>query len=1354
MACGRFWLTLSLLLQFAGVYSQSPFFNYQRDHLSRFESYRTSDGLSARKILDIQQDRRGFLWIATENGLNRFDGYQFLHYLADSNDSTSISNNHITSLAVDTAGNLWVGTHDGLNFYNRENGTFKVFRHNPDNSNSLSHDHVRDLHADDQGHLWIETLDGILNRYDISSGHFAYFRHNKVEQPYYEYHAIYEDQRGDLWIGGRTMGPYRFIREQERFVFYPSDPNQPGKKRDTDAAAFLEDSYGKFWVSGIDGIYQFDREGERFTQFYGTSTYDMLEDREGYIWFATGNGVLRYESTSRELLHYKSDQNNKHSLTQDDVTCLFEDRTGNIWFGTTNGLNKYSPEKSRFQHIYHVPGNENTLSADHVTSMMVDDHQNLWIGTKANGLDRLDLNTRKMVHYRKDSTNPGSLAANEVSDIYQDRNGDVWVGLWKGVGFQKYDENEDAFRLYSHNPDNRKTDWYMDFLEDSRGRFWVGFWGADGILEFNRYQEHFETPRFNPLNKRPIDKKVTSLALDGEGSIWILAGGLYRYNMESGQMAVVPITQELQSCIRSSIQNVFSLSDGSFWIAAGNRLIRYSGFEQDIVCHELPQSDDVILDVTTSRNDSLIFVRTNRRFYLFSSISKKYNAIDVHGLPENVAAYSLFKESLYYADTSGVYRWGMEDNHVDTVVLLDASYRISQILPRDTLLYIGTHQGLLRYNRHNKKLRMYKKQSGQPGSLSGNLITTLYQDRQGWIWVGTTHGLNRFDPSGERFDSWRSDAYDPASLVHDNILSLTEDTRGDIWVGTSKGLCVWDRRSGRFSSFNQSDSFSLTSRLTTCMLEDDAGYLWVGTTNKGLNRIHLQTGQVEHYRHLSSDTSSLSSDEVTCLFEDSNHNLWVGTSRGLNRLQKSHRGFMRYDWHGELRDQYISAIQEDDQDYLWVSTHHGLFRLHNEDQRVVAFYQSDGLQGNHFTRAHCKLPDGRLAFGGEKGITLFHPEEITAGIRRAQIHITAFDQFEHTIRTDFHPNSRIVLDHDKNFFTIHFSTLDFIAPEKVRYTYRLSGVNKDWVHSEDNHAAYTDIGPGEYVFEVKGSYDNRFWSDSPARLILRIRPPFWRTGWFIVLGSSLLLAVLAFVIRMRFQSLRKEKYSLELEQRLLRSQMNPHFVFNSLTSIQNYMLDNHSAKASRYLAKFSKLLRLILDNSRNESITLDQEIQTLDHYLTLQKSRYDRKFDYTLQVDPSLDPEFTRIPPMLVQPYVENAIEHGFKPLSQPGRLSVLFEADGSYIKITVEDNGIGIRQSEKLHQVKSREHQSLANTITRERIQNMNRFGKHKIGLVVKDLKELDADGRGTRVTIWLPLPEGSESVSRIKYLFKNIRI
>jgi len=1319
----RVLFTFLLILFFHGSFAQEPAFNYQRDYLSKFDSYTADDGLMGRKVLDLHEDRYGFIWIATDKGLNRFDGYDFYVYSPQKGDSTSISHAHVTSITEDVYGNLWVGTQKGLNCFDRKAEHFRTYHSDAFDENSLSHDYVRELYADSSGFLWIETVDGILSRYDIKRDTFAHYNHEKISQPYYEYHTIYEDRKGDLWIGGRSMGPYRFDRHQARFEYFRAGGTAPGRKRDNDVAAFLEDSHGNFWVSGIDGIYRFFPDEARFEKFYATSTYDIVEDGEGLLWFATGNGLLRFDPRSGELLHYRADQNNPHSLTEDDINCLMEDHAGNLWFGTDNGINTYSRDKYKFDHVYHIPGNKSTIASNHVSSLLADDKGSLWVGTLGYGLDKIDLEDGSIVHYKETDERPGKLASNYVSDLYQDRQGNIWVGLWRGVGFQRYLGEKDQFVLYSHNPDNLKTDWYVDFLEDSQGTFWAGFWGADGMQEFDRRRGRFVANEFNPLHHRPIDRKISTVAYDHHGNVWIGCAqttSIYRYSYPGGKMVATPYPSRYRNCSWSDIRAIQPLDNGDLYIAASSGLKRYFRRNDSMKCMGIPPRADYIKDIVSSGGDDPVGILTGQGYYLFFPDRGVFEPLSFDDAPQEVFSHTRGSDCIFISTSSGIYCYTFQTGKLNRLDIEDFDLKVHHILYHRTRLYLGTKQGLWRYHVVSGKMERFQTEKGNIRSLTGNLITALIRDQQGLIWIGTTQGLTRFDPQDRSFLSYKADPRDRDALINNHILSLSEGADDDIWVGTSSGVCVLDKGSGRFNSFNEADPHSLTSRLTSSIMEDSRQYLWVGTSNKGLNRINPLTGLIDHFRHRPGDSTSLSSDVVHCLFEDSNGETWVGTDAGLDRFLGADRGFQRYSTEEGLPDDRIMAIQEDDQGDLWISTQNGLFHFIRPRERVMSYYKSDGLQSNRFTGAHCRLPDGRLAFGGENGITVFHPHEITTHGENPEIQITGFDKFDQRVRSDFTSHQGISLDYDENFFTVYFASMDFTAPEKNQYKYILEGVDDDWVFAEHtNRASYTDIKPGTYTFKVSGTNNDYVWTSRPATLQIRIHPPFWRTTWFLMTIGMIGTGILVVFVRLRIVGLKKEKFNIELEQKLLRSQMNPHFVFNSLTSIQNYVLGNHSFKASHYLAKFSKLLRLILENSRNNTISLQQEVQTLDHYLNLQKIRYDEKFEFQLAVDPSLDREAVRIPPMLTQPFVENAIEHGFKPATYKGLLSVRFEGEKDYIVAIIEDNGIGIERSKRLRTRKGVVHRSLATRISEERIENLNRFNKRKIQLYIEDLGE-----------------------------------
>jgi hypothetical protein len=235
-------------------------------------------------------------------------------------------------------------------------------------------------------------------------------------------------------------------------------------------------------------------------------------------------------------------------------------------------------------------------------------------------------------------------------------------------------------------------------------------------------------------------------------------------------------------------------------------------------------------------------------------------------------------------------------------------------------------------------------------------------------------------------------------------------------------------------------------------------------------------------------------------------------------------------------------------------------------------------------------------------------------------------------------------------------------------------------------------------------------------------------------GLVVLIAVVAVFIFYMFR-LREQQKNLLLQQKLLRSQMNPHFLFNSLVSIQNFILNEEPAKAGKYLSKFSKLVRNILDSSFEEYTSLEEEISTIENYLELQKVRYSDKFDYSIDIEPDMDTENRMIPPMLAQPFIENAIEHGIKHKEGKGRIDIRLRRLGDWAIFEVKDDGVGRSKAQEILLKQDKDHKSLATALTRERIAALNRWSKKKIALEIIDLKNSLGEAAGTKVIFRIPV-------------------
>ncbi|MGM0406528.1 MAG: two-component regulator propeller domain-containing protein [Bacteroidota bacterium] len=1302
--------------------------------MDKFERYDTESGLSHNTCINIYQDRYGFLWIGTANGLNRFDGYEFINYTNSVNDSTTISNNFISDITEDIFGNLWIATQNGLNLYDRKNEDF-IRLTKSETRNSLRDNHVRALFAD-SNFLWIETLDGTLSKLDIKENSFVHYKHNPITQPYYHYHDIFKDNEGKIWVGGRNMGPVKFDPVKESFSYISPGEIKKGKKRDRDVASYFLDNQNRFWISAIDGIYTYDRENDYFDRFLGTSTYSIIQDKNGDIWFGTRNGVYRFNHNTKTLFHYLNDENNSNSLSENHVNQVYEDKDGNIWVATDKGLNKISLQKKSFGHIYHIPENKNALASNNVSTLTADTNDHLWIGYNNKGFDSYHLETAEIKHYRQEDYK--NLKSNHVSKLYFDSNNQLWVGLWQGVGFCKYNPLDDEFTHYAYDPNTLKRDWYSDFLEDKNHNFWIGFWGSSGLHLFNRNKERFEPDHFKPSNL-PLKQEITALASDKQ-NLWMASkkGFIYKYQYKTGKYFaytsgdndysefnkvhykdIIDFNTVFEILIDKSNQKWLITDSGIINISANENVFSDFPFETD--------RDYRFLNINPDKSKAWFVV--DNHLLVFDFLTKNYYTENINSSPIKNLKYIIQKETSYSLVTHNQILTFDQNNQKSFLIDELKNEIITKVFyDHNNYLWIFTKNDVYVYD---DQLSRLKNDFSLPELKNLNILST-YQYSDSTIFIGTDNGIfliNQF----KEVKHFCSGNNPEENIVSDEILSVTADFNQNIWIGTDNGLCKYNSEKKAFEAFNQPDRFSLTSHLISDLFEDNNGYIWVGTTNGGLNMIDPETRTIKHFVYLKNDSTSISSNTIHCIFQDQDQNIWVGTDDGLNLFNQEALKFKRFYRTDGLPGDEIMSIEQDNQSNLWIATNNGLSRFNPQNAVFANYYEQDGLQANAFSNASTKLKSGQLVFGGVNGINVFHPEDIDFKYQKPEVQITKFKIFDQVYKTDFINTDEINLHYKENFFTIKFSALNYYNPQQFEYKYLLEGVDPGWVSANnDLSAVYTDIKHGDYIFKVFAIAPDGTEGDIKT-LRINIEPPFWQTWWFYTLILIIKFSIIGWILYLRFRKYRAEKENAQLEQKLLRSQMNPHFIFNALFSIQSFIYAQQNEEADRFLTKFSRLLRLILENSRESLITVESEIQTIGNYLDLQKLRFDEKFQFKIIVDPKINKEEIMIPPMLAQPFIENAIEHGFYKKDKKYNLNIGIWLVEKNIIYTIEDNGIGIDKSKKLNKTSSKGHKSLGMKITNERILNLKKITKQNIKIQVIDL---EGEGKsGTRVVFTIPV-------------------
>jgi ligand-binding sensor domain-containing protein len=524
-----------------------------------------------------------------------------------------------------------------------------------------------------------------------------------------------------------------------------------------------------------------------------------------------------------------------------------------------------------------------------------------------------------------------------------------------------------------------------------------------------------------------------------------------------------------------------------------------------------------------------------------------------------------------------------------------------------------------------------------------------------------------------------------ALLVKDlpTIFSICK-VNDEIYLGTKTGIYKYAKNKLIFLG----DSLPLLkSRIDDIIYVDHQ--LFIATKGNGV-LIYNGTGLIARY----TEREGLASNMAKYLSVDRNGDLWVGTNRGISRLKK----------------------------------------ISNNHYKVNTINLSEGLVSSEINQL--LIHDSLLFFATNKGLGQINIKE---AFNEGVVIPTYIEGLViNNIKYNF--DSLLFLNYNQNFIQIAYKGINVKSEGRILYKYRLEGLDSSWTYSKNTFVQYTTLPPGNYRFVVYALNAEGQISSIPAEIKFCIKSPFWKTWWFY-LGLGILLFIITYVIykhRIKIiQQQEEEKTEInkrisESELKALRAQMNPHFMFNAINSIQNFVLKNDSKSAQKYLTKFARLIRSVLENSKHELVWLNKEVEALELYIELEALRASFCFDYEIIIEDSLNAENLFIPPMIIQPYIENAILHGIIPLTERrGFLSIKFSKEGSVLKCTIDDNGIGRKKAKDIKERKQLSHQSMGMNVTQDRIDILNKQNNSLLTKVVVIDKFSNDKAMGTTIEI-----------------------
>lgn len=556
-----------LMLVHFPAFSQAP--NLKFTHIN------TAQGLSNSTVECIFQDSKGFMWIGTQDGLNRYDGLKITSFRNDPHDSASISDNFIRCIYEDHNHTLWIGTTYGLNKFNQNTNTFTKFKFNTANPKGISNSTITSIFEDTENNFWIATSNG-LNLFDRQHNTFKHLMHdpkNPVSISTDQVTYIFEDTQKNLWVGTEN-GLNLFDRRKGTFslFYYDKDGGQGNQIR-----VIKEDPKGNLWLGTNDGgVTRFNFGDKTFVQYkhiegdpnsLGTDmVLSLMVDKKSHIWVGAINGGLNVlDPKTNKFINYHPEPQNTGSLAQKSVSSIFDDMQGNIWVGThRGGVNIYVPAAEKFE-LYRQGVDKNTLSFSDVKTFCEDRNGRIWVGTDGGGLNFFNTKTNQFTRYPHDPHNPASLSADAVLDVLEDRSGNLWVGTWEG-GLNLMDRKSGIFTHFKNNPKDATTissNFVQKIFQDSRGNLWVGtYYGGLNLL-------NPATHKFTRITKDPdgvtslSGKNIISINEDKNNNIWFGTddGGLNRYNFATRRFSHYFDKLEKSPDLRV----LFTDNEGRFW---------------------------------------------------------------------------------------------------------------------------------------------------------------------------------------------------------------------------------------------------------------------------------------------------------------------------------------------------------------------------------------------------------------------------------------------------------------------------------------------------------------------------------------------------------------------------------------------------------------------------------------------------------------------------------------------------------------------------------------------------------------------------------------------------------------------
>ncbi|HEY0031097.1 MAG TPA: two-component regulator propeller domain-containing protein [Bacteroidia bacterium] len=936
-----------------------------------------------------------------------------------------------------------------------------------------------------------------------------------------------------------------------------------------------------------------------------SEVYQVKQDSKGYIWFATGNGVSRFNGYEFENFSMSN------GLPDNTVFEIFEDPFERIWFVPISCKLSYY-YKGEIHVFKYNDALQKLIKNPLKTSFCVTKNGTVFLGISHDGIYEISSNGIITHHFDK----PGS--ENGLNVIQPD-----------GVNFIY--SNNSFIDLYTLKFETEKWKGMMKLPAN------MGAMPASGRIQLLKnksvllsyFDQLYIIKGLNDFSVETFPGRINCFYEDSDGDIWvgIYLGGIYHISNSD--------FKNKKNYLKDiSVNGILQDKEGAFWFATEGNAVYYSPSKYVMTFDKFAGLSDSRANCLASDGTDMFVGLQNGCIHKISSqVNAVYNCNNEGESSNGVSAlfYDDFKKQLWVS--------------------------------------ANLHPGIVANEKFSAKGIQ-------------RIFSRMLLDSEKKYWFACSNGVYKLAedqkmlpalPNGEKIN--RTNA-------------IIEFKKNFFYIGAMDGLWSYDAVNGTCNYLGSKDPL-LKNRILDLALTPDSSLL-IATKGAGL----LIYDQVNVYQI--NVAKGLCGDNVYRI-SSQGAVMWAATNRGLNRISISTNKPLTY--------------------------------------AVTGYTTSDGLASNEVNDV--SILNGKVWVATNKGLSVFDPNHAVSREVSLPVYITnVFINDKDTALSD-----QYELAYDQNNIKIRFLALGYKNAGKLKYRYKMLGLDDEWKYTSSREIQFTTLPANKYSFILSVYNSSGEWSIGKIKASFLINTPFWQKWWFYII-SLLLLSYLALqIFKYRIRKAHREdeknlalyKMLMNLKLKALRAQMNPHFTFNVMNSIQHFIINKDEESANRYLSKFSKLIRSILNNSENNTVPIAEEIKVLKLYLDLESMRFEQRFEYEIDVDPSIDTAAVEIPSMLIQPYIENAVKHGVLPSGKPGEIKVKIEKQGALLKCTVKDNGIGrVMASQK----KANDaHKSFGTAITQERLAVINELYNSSLSEKIIDLYDEHGNATGTLVEIYIPL-------------------